>query len=198
MLVLSFTASCAQMDLPVGGPCDGCDEMFIDMPASISWSSMITTPGEPGEPLIITGTVYKSDGTTPAPNILLYVYHTDNEGLYSKGPSQNATLRHGHLRGWIKTDATGKYQFTTIRPAPYPNRKDPAHIHPIIKEPGLSRYWIDEYLFNDDPLVTKKIRTDAENRGGSGIITITKNQAGIWMGRRDIILGMNVSGYPPK
>jgi protocatechuate 3,4-dioxygenase beta subunit len=97
-------------------------------------------------------------------------------------------LRHGHLRGWIKTDQTGTYAFHTIKPAPYPNSNNPAHIHPIVYEPDGSLYWIDEYLFEGDPFLTNKIRADQSGRGGSGIISLVKNASGEWEGRRDIIL----------
>jgi protocatechuate 3,4-dioxygenase beta subunit len=95
----------------------------------------------------------------------------------------------------MKTDAQGRYQFKTIRPASYPNRQAPQHIHPIIKEPGTSLYWIDEYLFEDDPLLTSSERSRQEKRGGSGIIRLKKNEKGVWMGQRNIILGMNIPNY---
>jgi protocatechuate 3,4-dioxygenase beta subunit len=38
----------------------------------------------------------------------------------------------------------GHNRFYTLKPAAYPNAKIPATIHPVIKEPGLSEYYIDE------------------------------------------------------
>ena len=112
------------------------------------------------------GVIYLSDGKTPAPEVILYVYHTDARGNYSPAPGQAHGLRHGHLRGWMKTDRQGRYRFRTIRPAPYPNGRIPAHIHPIVKEPRRNEYYIDEYVFGDDPLVTGKERGRMEDRGG--------------------------------
>ncbi len=195
-LTLAFAmaaiACLAQKDRPVGGPCDECDLMFTGMPKIIAAETALIR-NEPGEPLIIEGTVYHKDGKTPAPNVILYVYHTDAKGYYSNLPGEKE-LRHGHLRGWMKTDSEGHYKFLTIRPAPYPQRQDPAHIHPIIKEEGMTRYYIDEYLFEDDPLVTSKVRSSQEKRGGNGIIRLTKKD-GKWYGTRDIILGENIPGY---
>ena len=48
---------------------------------------------------------------------------------------------------------------------------------------------------NLDSLLMKKDRDNAQNRGGSGIITLTKNEKGTWIGKRDIVLGKNVPGY---
>ncbi len=192
-LLLIGTACNAQKDRVVGGACDGCELMFDGMPKSMSWETTISPKGEPGEPMIIEGTIYKKDGKTPAPDVVLYVYHTDAQGYYSNIPGQKE-LRHGHLRGWIKTGADGKYKFTSVRPAQYPRETIPAHIHPIVKEPGLTLYYIDEYLFEGDSFLTDEERKRQEKRGGNGIITLTKKD-GVWRGTRDIILGMNIPNY---
>lgn len=185
----------SKSDRPVGALCDGCDQMYEDMPANLSWETRIGPINEPGETLVIRGTIYKPDGKTPAPDVVLYVYHTDNQGIYAPSPGQTAGKRHGHLRGWMKTDALGQYQFTTIRPAAYPSRKAPQHIHAIVKEKGLSLYWIDEYLFDDDVLLAKENQGLLENRGGTGIIHLAKNKKGEWVGLRNIVLGLNIPNY---
>jgi len=197
--ILFFISGCAQTnqypDRVVGGGCEDCQLMMEGIPASLSWQTTIADTHETGEPLIISGIIYKSDGKTPAPGVILYVYHTDSKGIYSPSMNQTSGKRHGHLRGWMKTDDTGRYQFKTIRPASYPNRQAPQHIHPIIKEPGVTRYWIDEFLFEDDPLLSSEERSRQEKRGGSGIIPLIKNENGVWIGKRDIILGMNIPNY---
>ncbi len=177
------------------GSCEDCDLMFAGMPAKLSWSATIAGPAEPGERLIISGTIYRKDGKTPAPGVILYVYHTDNKGNYSPGPDQQYAKRHGHLRGWMQTDAQGRYEFKTVRPASYPNSKNPQHVHPIIDEPGKGYYWIDEYLFKDDPLLTSKEKSNQPGHGGLGIISLKKNAEGAWIGKRDIVLGENIPGY---
>ena len=183
-----------QMGL-VGGGCDGCELIYEGMPKQLSWETTIPDAKEPGEPMEISGAVYKSDGKTPAAGVILYVYHTDAKGLYEPGPGQTAARRHGHLRGWMRTDERGRYKFYSIKPVAYPNREIPAHIHPIIKEPDKNEYYIDEYLFDDDPLLTTEERARQEKRGGSGIIKITKNRNGVWVGHRDIVLGRNIPNY---
>jgi len=192
--LLNFSCAQSKKDKEVGGGCDRCDEMYEGMPHRLSWQATIAAPDEPGERMIIRGTIFKKDGKTPAPNVILYVYHTDNKGLYSRSPNQNQGSRHGHLRGWMKTDGQGRYEFKTIRPVSYPNRKAPQHIHPLIKEEGLTRYWIDEYLFEDDPLLTHEEKGKQEKRGGTGVIKLAKEN-GVWIGKRDIVLGMNIPDY---
>jgi protocatechuate 3,4-dioxygenase beta subunit len=197
-LIMILASACAQTpstERKVGTRCEDCEMMFEGMPQSISWETRLTDSNEPGEPMVISGTIYKPDGKTPAPEIILYVYHTDAQGNYSPSKNQKNARRHGHIRGWMKTGENGRYQFTSIRPASYPNRQAPQHIHPIIKEHDTSIYWIDEFLFDDDPLLTEKEKSSQEKRGGSGIIHLTKNKEGVWIGKRDIILGINVPDY---
>ena len=165
------------------------------MPTELAWQAVIAGEGEPGEPLEMQGVVYQVDGKTPAPDVILYVYHTDATGHYAPAPGQSRGRRHGHLRGWMKTDREGRYRFRTIRPAPYPGRDIPAHIHPIVKEPGKNEYYLDEYVFDDDPLLTREKRSKLENRGGSGIVELSQNPEGVWTGRRDVVLGRNIPGY---
>lgn len=179
----------------VGDGCDGCDLMYEGMPpvSRLTWYTKIAGNNEPGEPMEITGTIYTPGGKKPAAGIILYVYHTDAEGHYSPSPGQAAGKRHGHLRGWMKTNEKGQYRFLSIRPAQYPGRKFAAHIHPTIKEPYKLEYYIDDYFFDDDALTTEE-KNRTGKRGGSGIIHLTKT-GGVWKGHRDIILGLNIPNY---
>src|ERR1051325_5024041 len=47
-----------------GAPCGACDA-----PAKLSWQTTITAASEPGEPLLMSGTIYRPDGITPAAGI---------------------------------------------------------------------------------------------------------------------------------
>ncbi|MDQ2920818.1 MAG: hypothetical protein M3R52_04270 [Acidobacteriota bacterium] len=64
------------------GECEWCGAM--DAPPNPPSRIVIPPVGEPGEPLVIFGTVYKEDGKTPADGILIYVYHTNAAGIYAK------------------------------------------------------------------------------------------------------------------
>ena len=194
-LLTLLTCAQSQPDRIVGGSCEDCELIFEGMPSELKSRVALASFDEPGEKLTITGTVYRLNSKTPASGVILYLYHTDAKGKYSVAADQQLGKMHGHLRGWIKTDSLGNYSFTTVRPASYPNSKAPQHIHPLIKERGYSVYWIDEYLFDDDPLLTPAERARQEKRGGSGIIRLTKDLQGHWVGRRDIVLGLNIPNY---
>ncbi|HEU5400246.1 MAG TPA: hypothetical protein VFU86_02750, partial [Terriglobales bacterium] len=110
------------MRTPTGGLaiCAKCE-----VPSSLTSSITLTQPGEPGEAMEITGTVYHPDGKTPASGVTMFVYHTDATGHYNLEDDPFAP----RLRGWLQTGNDGRYRFRSIRPAPYPNHSQPAHIH---------------------------------------------------------------------
>jgi hypothetical protein len=183
----------------VGGPCEGCEAVFLGQPAKLSTRARIAPAGEPGEPMLVTGRVTGPDGRARA-DVIVYAYQTDASGIY---PRPAVSLgrwpdRHGRLRGWAKTDAEGRYAFETIRPASYPSRTVPAHIHMHVIEPGCATYYIDEIVFTDDELLTPGAREQQGGaRGGSGISSPVRDGAnGSWRVVRDIRLGLNIPGYP--
>ncbi len=57
--------------------------------------------------VIISGTIYRSDGKTLAPNIILYVYHTDANSYYSPSDTQTVGKRHGHFAGMDENEPEG-------------------------------------------------------------------------------------------
>ncbi len=181
-----FTASGQRADLY---DCEGCEAIHEHSFDDLTWTATIVDEDEPGEPLILTGNVYAVDGTTLAKDVIVYAYHTNAKGVYPKrGDEKGWARRHGYLRGWIKTDENGRYRFRTIKPGSYPGRTAPAHIHMTVKEPGTQEYWIEDVLFDDDPLVTDAVRKDRPNRGGPGIISLARTPEGTLVAVRDIIL----------
>ena len=184
---------------PIGGPCEGCEALYESpIPFErLSWVDTLPDYNEAGPKLQIEGIVYHKDGKTPARDIVIYIYHTDQSGRYgTKGNETGWGKRHGYIRGWVKTTNEGKYAFYTLRPASYPgNNPPPAHIHSMIKEPDKNEYWIDDFLFDDDPALTKAERGRQRNRGGDGVL-IPEFKNGIWSAKRNIILGLNVPDYP--
>ena len=146
--------------------------------------------------LKISGTVFKKDKRTPAENVIVYIYHTNRKGVYERKDDEKGwAKRHGFIRGWVKTAKDGHYTFYTFRPAAYPDGSEPEHIHITVKEPGKKEYYLDDYLFGDDPGLTPEIREDLENRGGSGIV-FPKKANGMLTLERDLFMGLNIPNYP--
>ena len=184
-------------DRTIADYCDGCDLMYEGIPllSNISSETSLVKKDEPGTRLEISGTVYKTDGKTPARDIVLYIYHTDAQGLYSSVKDQQHAKRHGHLRGWVRTNEQGEFKINTIRPASYPRENIPAHLHIFVKEPGKTLYYIDEVWFDDDPLITSEIKRKAQQRGGDLLIHLAQDSKKIWKGKLAIVLGKNIPNY---
>ncbi|HVI88156.1 MAG TPA: dioxygenase [Dongiaceae bacterium] len=102
----------------------------------------------PGSMLYFRGQVTELDGA-PIAGAVLDVWHASPVGYYE---NQDAAQADFNLRGKFATDASGRFHFSTVRPAGYPVpingpvgdllraqwRKPmrPAHIHFIISAPG--------------------------------------------------------------
>jgi protocatechuate 3,4-dioxygenase beta subunit len=152
-----------------------------------SWKTVIVSDKEPGDPLIITGTIYSPDGHTPVEGATLWVYHTDATGHYSPLSESGGDNRNTRLHGVMRTNAEGRYEFRTIRPAAYPGRNIPAHIHAYVSAPGYPEYWIDDYLFEGDLLITGEMRQKSVGTGTfSSILQLTRGSDGVFRGVRDI------------
>ena len=140
---------------------------------------------EPGERLIVAGRVYKADGVTPLAAASVYVYHTDVKGHYTPEDNDN---RNPRLRGYMRTDAQGGYQFSTIKPGSYPNSRVPAHIHYVVKAEGYSER-IFEIVFEGDPFLDDKVRQEAVNEwSGFSLRRLEKDEQGVWRCAQDIKL----------
>src|SRR5688572_22428192 len=148
----------------------------LEKPAVLKSHARIAPAGEPGIPLIMRGRVVRSDGKTPAPGLTVFAYHTDRNGHYdeqSKGPHS------WRLRGWAKTDADGRFEFDTIRPAPYPGRGIAAHVHLSIYGRGVPRRWNPDVLFSDDELVTAAEREKSAREGIFGGVRTVRMRDGV-------------------
>jgi protocatechuate 3,4-dioxygenase, beta subunit len=186
-------------DKNIGGGCEGCQLMYAGMPENIN--AVDTSAGwrDGRQKLILTGQVFHLDGRTPAPNVIIYYWHTNDKGLYTADHQTPAQAKeHGRLRGWVKTDENGKYSIKTSRPAAYPNDVIPQHIHLSIKEPQLpDEYFIDLY-FDDDPLyLPHKKKYGKADRGGTEILRVVADGK-TQIAEHNIILGLNIPNYPAK
>ena len=134
-------------------------------PVTLSSTSRIAPVGEPGTPLAIHATIFARNGVTPQSGAIVFGYHTDRTGTY--GPRGSRTWR---LKGWAKADDLGRFRFDTVRPAPYPNRSDAAHIHFFADGGGVERQTLTTILFEGDPKITAREQADSAALGKFGFI----------------------------
>ncbi|MDX2283812.1 MAG: intradiol ring-cleavage dioxygenase [Bacteroidia bacterium] len=171
--------ACSDPDAPVA-----C--CFLAAPDSLGPSARLADAEEPGERLVITGRLLKPDGS-PWPGVRMYVYHTDASGRYTRrGGEQGIQRWHGHLHGWLESGPDGRYEIRTIRPAPYPDADIPAHLHAAVWSSG-EPYYINDFVFEDDPLVTPAYLRSLSLPGGEGVMPAAQGLEG-WTAVRDIRL----------
>ena len=104
------------------------------------WRSRLCPKEERGEPLSISGMITASTDCRPIANATLDIWQTNARGLYSNllgrdNPSDPGAFR---LRGRIRTDDEGRYQFESVVPGRYPlfwPLTRPRHIHLIVSHP---------------------------------------------------------------
>ncbi|WP_017975550.1 catechol 1,2-dioxygenase [Actinopolyspora halophila] len=103
---------------------------------------------EQGTPLVFAGQILDTEGASVA-GAELDIWHADHEGYYSGFAPH---LPEGNLRGVVVADDDGRFEISTIEPAPYQIPTDgptgqliqaagwhpwrPAHLHLIVRAPG--------------------------------------------------------------
>jgi protocatechuate 3,4-dioxygenase beta subunit len=152
--------------------------------------TVLSPPDEPGEPLIVSGTVRDSQGKAIA-GALIYVFHADAKGYYS--PKRVVDEQNARLFGYMKTGVDGRYEFRTIRPGGYPSQPIPQHIHMLATAPGYRDHKCRstcQLVFEDDPRMTPEWHQWAK-KDGNPVLRVTRGQDGVQRCAYDIVLYKN-------
>ncbi|MDX1746775.1 MAG: hypothetical protein R3324_12615 [Halobacteriales archaeon] len=146
--------------------------------------TVLADSDEPGDRIVVQGTVYGPDCMTPVAGANLDVWHADTNGNYD-----NSTTEY-RLRGQMTTDENGRYEFETIMPGRYPlgNSTRPAHIHFIVSRPGYIPLTTQMY-FEGDPFLKPNDPCGAGcNSGDPTLIVPFSETNGVMQGTFDIVL----------
>jgi transcriptional regulator GlxA family with amidase domain len=142
----------------------------------------LTPAHEPGDALVVSGVVRGADAQ-PIANAIVYVYHTDHRGYYSRQQAmRDAAPR---LFAYLKTDDQGRYEFRTIRPGGYPDSQVPQHIHYEVTFRGKP-VMVTEFFFPDDPRMKPSDRERAAQR--KMLATISRDADGTQRARFDVVM----------
>lgn len=144
-------------------------------PAALSSSARIAPATEPGTPLVIHGRALVADGRTPLAGAVVFAYHTDRNGLYDRP----GTTHSWRLRGWAKTGADGRFEFTTIRPGAYPGATIAEHVHFTVFTASGERYHGGELNFADDKFVSASERAASEREGEFGHVRTVRKEGNV-------------------
>lgn len=132
------------------------------------------------------GTIYNSDGVTPAKDVILYIEQADEDGDFDLRTQNDRRIV--HHRAWVKTDANGQYELYTFIPGNDRRYNQLQQLFPVIKEPSKPEYEIGTFLFNDDPLLTKHCRKRLKKKGDPTRILTLNDKDGLLLAQKDIVL----------
>lgn len=147
-------------------------------------------PDEKGEPMVFAGQVRDVDGA-PLGGAEVDIWQADGDGYYSGFAPH---LPQGNLRGVVTTDDRGRFEITTIRPAPYRIPTDgptgamiaaagwhpwrPAHLHLMVRADGHRQVTTQlyfsggEWLDSDVASATKDELVLSPQRGADGRLRV--------------------------
>jgi protocatechuate 3,4-dioxygenase, beta subunit len=155
-------------------------------PENAPSSGEVAAAAEPGDRLEVKGVVLATDGRTPVAKASVYVYQTDAKGYYR--PDDAMGNRNPRLMALLRTDASGRYSFRTIRPGSYPGTRVPQHIHYEVAAAGQGSR-IFEIIFDQDPNVTAEIRKQAAEPGSIySLRRIEAGAGGVGQVTQDVVL----------
>lgn len=157
---------------------------FIDFPSDAGNIMTIADDSEPGERIIIKGVLIEEDTKRPIAGAKIYAYHTDKNGYYPKNGDETGPRKwQGRLYGYCITDSEGRYEIHTIKPGSYPEGGAPAHIHWYIKIKNEPAFYLNDFVFSGDKLVTEDYLSRLRSPGDKGLIEL-KQEGEILVGYR--------------
>ena len=132
-----------------------------DQPLSASGDTLVRSP-TPGPGLVVRVAIEDGNGS-PVAGAEVDVWHSSPEGLYE---NQDPTQAEMNLRGRFISDAGGRFDFRSVKPAGYPIPVDgpvgeliratrrhnfrPAHLHFMIYKPGFKTLISQIYVPDDE------------------------------------------------
>jgi catechol 1,2-dioxygenase len=139
-----------------------------DQPACKSGDSLVRSP-TPGAELFVSVSLEDANGQ-PVAGAEVDVWHSSPEGLYENQDLQQAEM---NLRGRFVSDAQGRFNFRSVKPAGYPIPVDgpvgelvratrrhhfrPAHLHFMVFKPGFKTL-ISQVYSPDDPHIESDVQ----------------------------------------
>jgi protocatechuate 3,4-dioxygenase beta subunit len=154
-------------------------------------TARLIPPREPGEPTRVVGQVKTADGH-PVSGALLYLFQADDAGRYT--PHNAMDEPNSRLFAFLRTGADGRFEFQTIYPGPYPQRKDvegdarfvPRHVHFEVTADGYE-FRRGQMVFDDDPRMTP-YWYDWARQGNHPVAHVARNPDGQRQCACDIVL----------
>ncbi len=168
------TLSCPETDSNILGPA------YVDG-APLRSDGNLNPLRWPGTALTLSGRVMSAVGCTPLAGAELDLWQADDGGCYDGSAIGCGPLSaEWPLRGRVRTDADGRYRFTTIYPGLYPGRT--RHIHAIVRATGHLELTTQIYFAGEPANATDGAILP------SLVVDLTTDATGALSGELDIVL----------
>jgi protocatechuate 3,4-dioxygenase beta subunit len=145
-----------------------------DAPRDAPATATLAPKAEPGDRMRLVVAVEDAAGK-PVRGAVVYAYHTDVNGSYGPGGSSDP-----RLFGYARTGADGRITLDTIRPGPYPQGGNPAHVHVEIAAAGSTTH--DECWFAGDRFLRDDLVEHERKRGRLSRVVTLEKKDGVWRG----------------
>ena len=161
-------------------------------PGSPMRSNLIPV-GSTGDVMHLEGIIFKEDGKTPLPSVLIEAWQCDEHEHYDNVSDEYL------FRGAVKTGRDGKYAFKTIVPVPYKDDDAwrPAHIHMRISSSNQQDL-ITQIYFKGDTHIEEDAAAKSP-QSVNRILKIKKNSSNENFVKFDVVMGktfkLNDAGY---
>jgi protocatechuate 3,4-dioxygenase beta subunit len=145
------------------------------------------------------GTVIRIEGRVldergdPIEGALVDIWQANAHGRYHHESDPNPASRDPNFQGWgmVRTDAEGRYAFTTIKPGAYPVNDSwwrPPHVHYKVSRRGFRELTTQMY-FDGDPLNASDALLNEVPESERDRLLVSFDEAGpVPVGRFEIVL----------
>jgi protocatechuate 3,4-dioxygenase beta subunit len=145
-----------------------------------------------GEVIRVTGRVTDEQGE-PVEGVLVDIWQANTFGRYSHEDDPSTAPLDPNFQGWgmVKTDAEGRYSFTTIKPGSYKVESDwtrPPHIHFKISRRGYHELTTQMYFANEKLNEKDRLLSSVDEKARNLLVVDFQDKDGIPQGDFPIVL----------
>ena len=145
-----------------------------------------------GQVIRVTGRVIDEQGA-PVEGVLVDIWQANTYGRYSHEDDPSTAPLDPNFQGWgmVKTDADGRYSFTTIKPGSYRVESDwvrPPHIHFKISRRGYHELTTQMYFANEKLNEKDRLLLAVDEKARKLLVVEFQDKDGIPRGDFPIVL----------
>jgi len=99
MIIVACQGQSQQWQPRLIDSCEGCEAVLEFGNRALNAVDTLPDFNGEGQRIHVRGTIYKPDGVTSASGVVLYIYHTDQNGIYKpNADAKGWEQRHGAIR----------------------------------------------------------------------------------------------------